>query len=557
MVKKAASQEKEKTVFLLYVPGGSMLGLIPSKVLERLEKITETPAAHLFQAMSGVSTGSIIAAGLNVPDPDDPKKPKISASELVDLFCEFGPQYFPDIPKRGSKMLTANISNFIKGNIDPLELDRIHVQRLDRLCTKLEKLPATVRKDRVEMLRELSTTRWLTEEKREEAIALNGTLSKISADEACEICNEIEAIIKQRTVVGKLSSVFRRSVIGGLDCVENLWARDYFFDLNEPITNYKNQFGDTTISGGLRSIYISSYDMIGKKIKTFSCRKDDLFNPNTDGPSTLRNNDDHALWDAVMASTANPFAWPAHITEDGTACEDKASVHSPLPAFLDLYANLPENTNLKLVILGTGETVMPDEDRDMVVKKRAKLGVVGTVMQGKEIPELERYAMSMAREAIENLMGPGYVEENIIEITPNLYFENPKQEDKTPDGNSLNSSEENLEKIIGAANDLLKDRDRDIKDLAYMLVENLKVLGQIEEDKYNRVMHKLSRTPYFEKEEDKINEKLPKIFHRATLRKNIVSNAAAMIKNLWNKKSSGEDSPDDKNGPDTPKPPQP
>lgn len=62
-----------------------------------------------------------------------------------------------------------------------------------------------------------------------------------------------------------------------------------------------------------------------------------------------------------MASTANPFAYPPHITEDKTLCIDKAIVHTPIYCVNDILANKPENADVKLVILGTGKGCRPSK----------------------------------------------------------------------------------------------------------------------------------------------------------------------------------------------------
>ena len=81
---------KGRTVYILYVPGGAMFGIIPAVMLSRLEELAETPSPLLFQVMSGVSTGSLIVGGLNVRSDMDQTKPRYIASNITELFCYWG-----------------------------------------------------------------------------------------------------------------------------------------------------------------------------------------------------------------------------------------------------------------------------------------------------------------------------------------------------------------------------------------------------------------------------------------------------------------------------------
>ncbi|RGB32971.1 acyl transferase/acyl hydrolase/lysophospholipase [Rhizophagus diaphanus] len=82
----------KKTTFILSIDGGGIRGLIPSIILDRLEKVisekrgVETRIAEIFDMVAGTSTGSIIALGLTVSEEDNNSKPKYPASTLVDIY---------------------------------------------------------------------------------------------------------------------------------------------------------------------------------------------------------------------------------------------------------------------------------------------------------------------------------------------------------------------------------------------------------------------------------------------------------------------------------------
>lgn len=84
----------EKPVRILSIDGGGIRGIIPALVLSRLEAIAQKPVAQLFDLIAGTSTGGILALGLTLPARDNSSEPKYSASDLVSLYTEDGPEIF-------------------------------------------------------------------------------------------------------------------------------------------------------------------------------------------------------------------------------------------------------------------------------------------------------------------------------------------------------------------------------------------------------------------------------------------------------------------------------
>lgn len=66
----------------LSLDGGGVRGIITAVILERIEKATGLKIGEIFDVVSGTSTGGILAAGLTVPDPKDPTKPRFSAGDI-------------------------------------------------------------------------------------------------------------------------------------------------------------------------------------------------------------------------------------------------------------------------------------------------------------------------------------------------------------------------------------------------------------------------------------------------------------------------------------------
>jgi uncharacterized protein len=110
---------------VLAIDGGGIRGLIAARVIARLEELITAEAgderriADCFQLMAGTSTGGLLALGLTAPHPANPARPRLSGSDLVDLYVEEGPRIFGDTlqklislggwiaPKHSSKRLEA------------------------------------------------------------------------------------------------------------------------------------------------------------------------------------------------------------------------------------------------------------------------------------------------------------------------------------------------------------------------------------------------------------------------------------------------------------------
>lgn len=106
----AISMEDKKRVFaVLCIDGGGALGLIPARILQELEERTGLPISKQFHAVMGTSTGSIVAAVLGMPHPDDPTVPKYKAVDAVNFYHKHLPLIFS-----GSNL--AKLSKYWKSN---------------------------------------------------------------------------------------------------------------------------------------------------------------------------------------------------------------------------------------------------------------------------------------------------------------------------------------------------------------------------------------------------------------------------------------------------------
>lgn len=113
--------EKKRVYTVLAIDGGGIRGIIAARFLQEIEERTGKPLAELFDLIGGTSTGSILAAGANVPDENNPKKPKYSAKQLKEFYYKSGEKIFNPIRFRQIRHLLPGSVN--SGLYDPTPLE--------------------------------------------------------------------------------------------------------------------------------------------------------------------------------------------------------------------------------------------------------------------------------------------------------------------------------------------------------------------------------------------------------------------------------------------------
>ena len=496
-----AQEKRQRTVFILYIPGGAMLGINPALTMSRLENLTETPVRELFQVIEGVSTGSILTSAFNIPG--------TTAGKIVEMFVERGPEIFPYIPGRWAKMHARNGINTAKHfyDLDPRQSDCFDIKKIEQLCDRMLNKNKTADPTLIENLKQLATKRWLTVKAQERILDLGEQICK--QDRTLEIYRDaITELVNDRTYTSSLKIAFNTPIVGIMDGLKNKWAKmeECLFDSAVPEKIFKQMYGDRKISESTCSTYISFYDVINNRIVTSSCLKDDLFDTTPGTPATVRN--DLKFWDATMASSANELAFKAHITETNILCSDKAPLHR-IQSVNEVHAAVPPDTKIVLVVAGTGKYIgkdlqeflektdignehLSDHERrrkklEFIRDQRAELGMAGNLILGRELSELEGYVHSDAMNACKNLIGA----ENVFNFTPRMSPHTKEEKDEFPSRDILDASEENIKKIIKRGRKLCKEEDAQIRKLAQMMVDNLHMLGKMDNEKYARVCTKI------------------------------------------------------------------
>lgn len=102
---------KDNKTRLLSLDGGGIRGIITASILAALEDRLNDKyraqhgeprrplrLAQFFDLLAGTSTGGILTVALLAPHPDDPKYPRYSAKEAVDLYMKNGQYIFTKAP---------------------------------------------------------------------------------------------------------------------------------------------------------------------------------------------------------------------------------------------------------------------------------------------------------------------------------------------------------------------------------------------------------------------------------------------------------------------------
>ncbi len=134
--------ENKKRIFtVLCIDGGGVRGVIPARILQEIEERTGKPIAEMFDMVGGPSTGAIIAAGLTVPDPQDPTKPRHSALEIKNFYYQHTPKIFPEMKFKGLRKISSSVMYDPKPLEDALESNFGDAKMKDSLTHLM--IPAT------------------------------------------------------------------------------------------------------------------------------------------------------------------------------------------------------------------------------------------------------------------------------------------------------------------------------------------------------------------------------------------------------------------------------
>lgn len=83
-----------RKVMILSLDGGGVRGVMLARVLAHIEHMTGKRIHELFDYIAGTSTGGIVATGMSIPDPHNPRQSKYRAEEITQLYLDETPTIF-------------------------------------------------------------------------------------------------------------------------------------------------------------------------------------------------------------------------------------------------------------------------------------------------------------------------------------------------------------------------------------------------------------------------------------------------------------------------------
>ena len=462
----------EKFVYLLYIPGGAMLGCIPLKMLTELERLTGRSSRDLFQAFEGASTGAICVSSLLSGH---------SAQETLDAYKIDGQRIFEPIDNRKLKMSFTNVASSVFSGADPLKRHRYKLGEIIRTSNQLMRsLDESYFQD-FDNLKKFSKQEIISKSSQNNAAKI---CKKLLADksidlESHELIKTMDIYIEQITPTGTLSSFFYKVARKPVDLVIKYWAGDHYYSSETPREIFKERFGKRRLSDSPKSIYMPAYNQEDGQFKHFYHRKDDLFANNQDAPGQTSDGNEF-IWDSTMASIASPFAFVPHKTLTGNIYTDQALIHSPVVSVSDLHNRNKTGPSVKLVYFGVGRY-----DETFIMQEHKKLGVIGRVLSGGMLSDMENYTVTMADQVIRNLIGV----DNISVFNPRLTTNEVVALNLEPSRDTLDATPENtqkLEQIADSYIEIPRVKAR-LHNLAIDLSENLYNLGQLNKDDFELV----------------------------------------------------------------------
>lgn len=124
----------QQTIRILSIDGGGIRGLVPAVILEKLERITGQPTAHLFDLIAGTSTGGILALGLSRPGPGG--RPLYSAGKMAELYEKEGAKIFStSVWRRIRSLGSLTEERYPAGGIESVLQQYFGETRLKDACT--------------------------------------------------------------------------------------------------------------------------------------------------------------------------------------------------------------------------------------------------------------------------------------------------------------------------------------------------------------------------------------------------------------------------------------
>lgn len=111
------------TFNILVIDGGGLRGIIPIRILEKVEELTGKKIQESFDMLAGTSTGGLIASCMSLRDEQNTNTAKYNLQQIADIYITKGKIIFP--VKSGIGKLIHKITNLYSPAFSPAGIDTV------------------------------------------------------------------------------------------------------------------------------------------------------------------------------------------------------------------------------------------------------------------------------------------------------------------------------------------------------------------------------------------------------------------------------------------------
>ncbi len=108
---------------ILAIDGGGIRGIVPIRILQKIEELSGKKIHELFDMMAGTSTGGLIVSCITLKDHPDSTTPKYTLEDLAKIYTTDGSTIFPI--RTGLGKIIRNVETLFEPEFSPGGLDKI------------------------------------------------------------------------------------------------------------------------------------------------------------------------------------------------------------------------------------------------------------------------------------------------------------------------------------------------------------------------------------------------------------------------------------------------
>ena len=471
---KRGNGKKQPSVYVLSLPGGGMHGILSLVGLIKLRELLETPTSEAFQVKMSASTGSIIAPSISINDPENPGTPLLNSRDALLKYLQQGKKIFPKIPKRNLKMGITGVIDLIRHSNEVDKKNELLIKDIREQIDLLRPFVNESARGELDKIHERIGDRWLLWHDRENQIQ---KLQKLHQEYPhLKGFDKLIDYTRRRDTSTWLKKQFTQaSEKHILTPIYNHFASDIMFNHSVAQDLFRKTFRpESKLEDVLGSIVIFAHNQETRKAELFYKFNEDIFDSSPGAPAEI-SHPKAKIWDIVMASISNVFAFPRHKMEDGQTRRDHGTAYSLTYPLLMLKRKLPKDTQIKVVEFGTGYV---DNVKDEF-SPFAELLING-------IKENMDHTRSLSLDSLKEII----TEDNITIFNPRLSPRNIEEYDRFPSGDFTDASKVQMRRLVTLAREYYNSEEIDLrlKAIASEIAENLFILGKIDEDKYARIL---------------------------------------------------------------------